>query len=247
MAVKPPQPPASLRDIALTPSAYLGQRVKVAGQFRGRNLYGDAPQGPGLSQWDFVLRSADAAVWITGLRPRGKGFNLDVGARVDTGTWLETSGIVREGKGLVWIEGQQIALTTPTVETRNAEVPPIPQMGPPPEVIFSDPAEGEVDVPLKAAIRLQFSRDMNPDTFKGHVRWTFTGGDDVSAGGAAAREPFREAEFKYDGAKRSLEIRLPMEEAASYRHVIIELGEGIAATDGAKLTPWEITFTFGAQ
>ena len=55
----------------------------------------------------------------------------------------------------------------PTLEIRNAETPPIPQMGPPPEVIFSDPAEGELDVPLKAAIRLQFSRDMNPDSFKG--------------------------------------------------------------------------------
>ena len=174
MAVQPSEGAPSLRQIALEPSTYVGQRVKVAGQFRGRNLYGDAPQGPGLSQWDFVLRGADAAVWVTGLRPRGKGFNLDVGARVDTGTWLETTGIVREGKGLVWIEGQQIALTKPTLETRNAEVPPIPQMGPPPEVIFSDPAEGEIDVPLRAPIRLQFSRDMNPDTFKGNVRWTFT-------------------------------------------------------------------------
>ena len=79
----------------------------------------------------------------------------------------KSTGVVREGKGLVWIEGQQLALTKPTVETRNAETPPIPQMGPPPEVIFSDPAEGESDVPLKAPIRLQFSRDMNPETLQG--------------------------------------------------------------------------------
>ena len=61
-------------------------------------------------------------------------------------------------------------------------MPPIPQMGPPPEVIFSDPAEGEIDVPLKAPIRLQFSREMNPDTFKGNVRWTFTTVDAVNVG-----------------------------------------------------------------
>ena len=103
MAVTPVEGAPSLRHIALEPSSYIGQRVKVVGQFRGRNLYGDAPQGPGLGPWDFVLRGADAAVWVTGLRPRGKGFSLDVGARVDTGTWLETTGIVREGKGLVWI------------------------------------------------------------------------------------------------------------------------------------------------
>lgn len=247
MSVTPSDGPPSLREIALNPTPFVGQRVKVTGQFRGRNLYGDAPQGPGLSQWDFVLRSADAAVWITGMRPRGKGFSLDTGARVDTGTWLETTGIVRVGKGLVWIEGQQIALTKPTLETRNEEVPPIPQMGPPPEVIFTDPAEGETDVPLRTPIRLQFSREMNPDTFKGNVRWTFTAADAVNTGGVTPREPARQADFKYDRAKRSLEIRLTLTDGASYRNVIIELGDGIAATDGAKLKPWELTFSFGAQ
>lgn len=247
MAVKPAEGPPSLREIALDPGQYVGQRVKVTGQFRGRNLYGDAPQGPGLTQWDFVLRSADAAVWITGLRPRGRRFNLDVGARVDTGTWLEAEGVVREGKGLVWIEGQRIALTKPTVETRNAEVPPIPQMGPPPEVIFSDPAEGEIDVPLKTAIRLQFSREMNPDSFKGNVRWTFTAPDAVNVGPGTPREADRIADFKYDGAKRALEVRLALDDSASYRNVILELGDGIAATDGAKLKPWQLTFVFGGQ
>jgi hypothetical protein len=247
MAVKPAEGAPSLRQIALEPSSYVGKRVKIAGQFRGRNLFGDVPQGPGLSRWDFVLRSADAAVWVTGLRPRGKGFNLDIGARVDTGTWLETTGVVREGKGLVWIEAQQIALTKPTLEMKNAEVPPIPQMGPPPEVIFSDPAEGELDVPLKASVRLQFSRDINPDTFKGNVRWTFTTVDSVSVGPGTPREPDRHPEFKYDRAKRSLEIRLAPDSSASYRNVIVELTEGIAATDGAKLRPWQMTFAFGAQ
>jgi hypothetical protein len=247
MAVKPSEGPPTLRQIAMEPTSYIGQRVKVVGQFRGRNLYGDAPQGPGLSQWDFVLRGADAAVWVTGLRPRGRGFNLDIGARVDTGTWLETTGVVREGKGLVWIEGQQIALTKPTLETRNAEVPPIPQMGPPPAVIFSDPTEGEIDVPLRAPIRLQFSRDMNPDTFKDNVRWTFTTVDPANGGGGTPREADRVPAFKYDRAKRSLEIRLALDDSASYRNVILELRDGIAATDGARLKPWQLTFAFGAQ
>jgi hypothetical protein len=247
MAVPRSERPPSLRQIALEPSSHVGQRVKVAGQFRGRNLYGDAPQGPGLSQWDFVLRSADAAIWITGLRPRGRGFNLDVDARVDTGTWLEATGVVREGKGLVWIEAQQIALTKPTLETRNADVPPIPQMGPSPEVIFSDPAEGETDVPLKAPIRLQFSRDMNPATFKGNVRWTFTAVDAVGAGPGTPSEAERHPEYKYDGAKRALEIRLTLDDSATYRSGVLELLDGIAATDGARLKPWQLTFVFGAQ
>jgi hypothetical protein len=246
MAVKPAEGAPSLRQIALDPSSYAGQKVKLTGQFRGRNLYGDLAQAPGLSQWDFVIRAADAAVWITGLRPRGKGFSLDIGARVDTGTWLEISGVVREGKGLVWIEGQQIAVTKPTVETRNEETPPIPQMGPPPEVIFSDPAEGESDVSLRAPVRLQFSRDMNPDTFKGHVRWKFASAESASPASQAG-ETERQAEFKYDRAKRALEVRLAPDDSASYRGVVLELLDGIAATDGAALKPWQLAFTYGAQ
>ena len=37
---------------------------------------------PTPGKWDFVLQSADAAVWVSGLRPRGRGFELDpVGSR----------------------------------------------------------------------------------------------------------------------------------------------------------------------
>ena len=90
-------------------------------------------------------------------------------------------------------------------------------MGPPPEVIFSDPAEGEIDVPLRAPVRLQFSREMNPDTFKGNVRWTFTTVDAVNVGASTPREAERQPEFKYDRAKRALEIRLALDDSATYR------------------------------
>jgi hypothetical protein len=243
MAVKPEED-ATLRRVALDPASQVGKRVTITGQFRGRNLYADLPQGPGLSQWDFVLRSADAALWVTGLRPRGNGFNLNPGARVDTGTWLRVSGVVREGKGLVWIEAQQLAVTTPTVETRNAETPPRPQMGPPPEVIFSDPENDEVGVRLSRTVRLQFSRDMNPASFKDHLRWSWVG--DAAAGDAGS-EQARRVSFKYDGAKRALEISLDLDRSAAYRTVRVELLEGISALDGAKMQPWNLTFTFGPQ
>jgi hypothetical protein len=247
MSIQPPEGEASLRQIALDPVSHIGKRVKIIGQFRGHNLYGDLPQGPGLSQWDFVLRAADSAVWVTGLRPRGKGFNLNPGARVDTGNWLEATGIVKEGKGVVWIEAQQLALTKPDLEIRNAETPPIPQMGPPPEVIFSDPAEDELDVSLKTSIRLQFSRDMNPDSFKGNLRWSYTAADAVNVGASTPREASRNPQYKYDRARRALEIQLDLDESAPYRDVLVELLEGIAAADGAKLKPFSLTFSFGAQ
>jgi Bacterial Ig-like domain len=245
MSAQPGGSEPTLRELALDPTGHIGKRVKIKGQFRGRNLYGDLPQGPGLSQWDFVLRAADSAVWVTGQRPRGKGFNLNTAARVDTGNWLEATGIVREGKGLVWIEAQQLALTKPDLETRNAETPAIPQMGPPPEVIFSDPTEGELNVALRAAIRLQFSRDMNPDTFKGNIRWSYTTPENANP--ATVGETPRVPEFKYDLARRALVLRIALDDSAPYRNVTIELLEGIAASDGARLKPWRLTFSFAGQ
>jgi hypothetical protein len=238
--------PPSLRQIALDPSRYVGQRVKITGQFRGRNLYGELPQAPGRSQWDFVLHAADAGLWVTGMRPRGRDMNLDIDKRVDTGRWIEATGVVREGRGLVWIEAQQLATATPDVETRNAETPPAQLMGPPPEVIFSDPEEGETGVALKAVVRLQFSRDMNPESFKGRVHWHYKS---VAVPGQAAVEVTSErataSQVGYDGAKRSLEIRINADEAAKYQDVTVELDEGIAATDGAKLAPWKMSFILG--
>ena len=35
-------------------------------------LFGDLPQGVAKSKWDFVLQSADAAIWVTRLRPRAR-------------------------------------------------------------------------------------------------------------------------------------------------------------------------------
>jgi hypothetical protein len=247
MSVQPTGAEPTLREVALEPTGHIGRRVTIKGQFRGRNLYGDLPQGPGLSEWDFVLRAADSAVWVTGQRPRGKGFNLNPSARVDTGNWLEVAGIVKEGKGLVWIEGQQLAITKPDLETRNAETPPIPQMGPSPEVIFTDPAEGEIDVPLKAPIRLQFSRDMNPDTFRGNVRWSYTTSETAAPTDATASGAPRVPEIKYDRARRALEIRVTPDEPAAYRTVSVELSDGIAATDGARLKPFRLTFSFAGQ
>ena len=52
---------ATIRAIALAPDQFDDRSVTLVGRFRGRNLYGDLPQGVAKSKWDFVLQSADAA------------------------------------------------------------------------------------------------------------------------------------------------------------------------------------------
>src|SRR5512140_639412 len=48
--------PPGLRAIALEPAKFEGKAVTVTGRFRGANLFGDTPQSPGKSKWDFVLQ-----------------------------------------------------------------------------------------------------------------------------------------------------------------------------------------------
>ena len=95
----------------LNPSRYLDQKVTVTGQFGGRNLLGDLPDAPGKSRYDFVLRSADAAIWVINMRPKikdanGKDFELGLDARIDTGRWLSVRGTLQQGRGLLWIDAE---------------------------------------------------------------------------------------------------------------------------------------------
>ena len=82
----------SVRSIAIEPWKCDGQTVTITGNFRGRNLFGDLPGAPGKSRYDFVLRGTEGALWVTDLRPRGQGFELDVNRRVDTDRWIEVTG-----------------------------------------------------------------------------------------------------------------------------------------------------------
>ena len=242
IAVKPDNAAPTVRLVALDPESYVGKRVTLSGQFRGRNLMGDQPQAPNISKWDFVLHNADASVWVTGVRPRGKGFNLDVGARVDTRTWLQVTGVVRATHGLVWLEAApQMTLSKPDTSFLVEALPP-PPMGPSPEVIFSDPVDGDTDVPLKKTVRIQFSRDMNPDSFKENVHWRYAAAD--------SREllPPANLSVRYEKSNRSLEVKISAaDEVTRFRNVSVELTDSITATDGAKLKPWTLSFSFAGN
>jgi hypothetical protein len=234
-----PPPTPTVRSIVLDPERYLEQRIRVTGQFRGRNLYGDVPQAPGRGRWDFVLRVADAALWVTGVRPKGKDFDLDPGARVDTSRWLEVSGVVRSENGLTWIEANQVLAARPVAESLEEEEPAPPPVGPSPEVVFSTPTEDETDVPPDTAVRIQFSRDLQAASIEGQVRVAY-----VRDPGSPEPPAPPDVKASYDGALRVVVLRFggPLEPA---RRLRIELLDGIKATDGAPLTPWALTFTIG--
>lgn len=245
LAGPPAAPPSTqsttIRAIALDPEKYDGQKVTVTGRFRGVNLYGDLPQSPSRSRYDFVLQSADGALWVTGLQPKGKNFSLDRNARVDTGRWLEVTGTIGRGAGLVWIDAEKIALGTAPEPAAVVEVA-VPKVGPSPEVSFSLPTPDDTDVETTIVVRIQFSRDMDGSTLKDRVRVRYS--TPPTEGGPAEPPPFGVA---YRDGNRVLEIKFK-QKLDRFRGVEVELLDGIAAFDGARLaTPWKLAFTTGAQ
>jgi len=230
----------SLRALALQPWRFEGQAVTIVGEFRGRNLFGDQPSAPGKSRFDFVLRSADAAVWVTDLRPRGRGFDLSVEARVDTGRWLQVSGTVQQDRGMVTISGTTVNTATAPQESAIEDDAPAP---PPPlepgEVVFSSPTEGETDVALAGTVRIQFSRGLDAASLADRIRVSYVGGPPPGAS-----SPALEFSYSYDAANRAVEIRFtrPPE---PFRTLRVELLEGIRTFDGAPVRPWMLMYSVG--
>jgi hypothetical protein len=227
----------TVRAVALAPERFENKTVTLAGRFKGRNLYGDLPQAPGKSKWDFVLQSADAAVWVTGVRPRGRGFDLDPQARVDTGRWLEVTGTVKREGSQVWIEGTSVQQTTAQEEAPvevQVKLPPEP----PPRVIFSAPVPDDVEVETTTSVRVQFSRPMDGKSFQGRIRVSYA---PPSQGQAPAPPAFAAA---YDPGNRSVELKFK-EPLQRFLTVRVELLEGITAVDGQPLPPWTLTFLTG--
>jgi hypothetical protein len=236
-AAQPSSSP-SLRGLALEPWKFEGQTVTLVGQFRGRNLFGDLPDAPGKSRYDFVLKAGDAAVWVTGLRPRGRDFDLNVDRRADTGQWLEISGVVSYQRSLVSIDAKKLtgasapALIPEPVEAAPA-VPPEPV-----DVIFSTPTEGETDVAADTTIRVQFSRGIDPATLKGRIRLGYFTAAPTEA------PPAIEVQTTYDPATRALHLKFsrPLER---FRTLRLELLEGIKGFDGGPVRPFQLTFSIG--
>lgn len=230
----------TLRALALAPEKYVGKGVTVTGRFRGANLFADLPSSAGTKgRWDFVLQSADAAIWVTGARPRGRGFDLDVNARMDAGRWLQVAGLLRRDGALPYIEATSVAEGRAPNETTVEIALPPPPPEQPPTVVFSAPTAGETDAERVLPIRIQFSRDMDPRSFVNHVRVTYDG---PAPSGAPAIPTFT---VRYVEGTRALELK-PATPLDRFRTVKVDLLDGIVSNiDNLPLAPWSMTFTTG--
>ena len=241
-AVESPLPAEpTLRALALAPDNYVGKGVTITGRFRGANLFADLPSAAGTKgRWDFVLQSADAAIWVTGVRPRGRGFDLDVNARMDAGRWLEVAGTLRREGPLPFIQATSVAEgKAPNDAAVEVVLPPRPPE-PPPTVVFSAPLADETDADRGEPIRIQFSRDMDPKSFANHVRVSYVGPAPEGA------PPIPAVTVRYVEGTRALEIK-PAAPLDRFRTVKVELLDGIVSNiDKLPLAPWSLTFTTGS-
>jgi hypothetical protein len=227
----------SLRALAMFPEKYDGKPVTVRGRFRGRNLAGDMPSWPKQSESDFVLQAADGAVWVTGVKPKGKNFDLDPQARRDLGRWLEVTGTATVAGGLPMIRATAISQSTPQDEPAaatdtTAAAPPLP----PPAISFSIPANDETGVATDSLVRAQFSRDMKSESLDGHVKVTAT------VNGTAATTPPMTLTYRPGTLSVELKFDGPLPRFAT---ITIDFQEGITTPDGTPLAPTKLTFYTG--
>jgi Bacterial Ig-like domain len=241
----PPVLNESIRSLVLHPSRRMNADVTVTGQFAGRNLLGDLPDAPARSQYDFVLRSGDAAIWVVNLRPRGRDFELSLDTRIDTGRWVEVSGKLQQARGLLVLDatGSRLALRQPPTEI---PIPPqiTASVAPPPEVLFSLPRQNESDVSWSTTVKIQFSRELDQSTLKDRVRVRYL--DEEARALGEPDTPVARFTYQYTPANNVLEIKFT-EILERYRTIKVDLLEGIRATDKQPLEPWTLTFVTGSH
>jgi hypothetical protein len=222
----------TLEDLLRRPGQWDGRNVRVVGQFRGRNLFGDLPSASRRKSSDWVIKNDVFAVWVTGKKPEGKGWKLDAKLRRDTGKWIEVVGRVRTFRGVVYISAAGLALTKAPSPTARAEAPPPPPPPPlqPPVIVFSLPLDGERDIPPDTVFLVQFSNDMDDGSFEGRVGLRYAGrprpGD----------RPLDAATTGYDVGRRALVVD-PGDLLRAGRMVELILLPGIVDIDGQRLEP----------
>jgi Bacterial Ig-like domain len=221
-----------LRELVKDPGPYLGKQVSVLGKFRGSNLYGDLSIRDKRTPRDFVIKVADAAIWVTGRRPRGKDFRLDPDKKRDTGEWLRVIGEPWNVDGTVYLKALKISLAEdpgkPDLEPTKVGGDEDSVKGPPPEVTFTLPIAGDGSIALDTDFKVQFSKDMKAESFHRNVDLLYADDDGIE-------NPFPDLAITYDGPTRTLTVK-PNKTLNPGKGIRLILYDAIEDTEGQKLS-----------
>jgi hypothetical protein len=221
----------SLEQLVARAGKMDGQLVRVVGKFRGRNLFADLPARSMRRVDDWVIKDSLFAVWVTNRKPKGDGFELDPSIRRDSNRWVEVIGRPVTRSGVVIIDAAQVSLTQPPSVLADAAPPPPPPEKPkvPPVIVFSLPLDGDADFDFSGRITVQFSNDMDEDSFKGRVGLRY-------AGPAIPGDPgFESMRVTYNPGSKALIVD-PGAPILKGRVLDLVLLTGIVDVDGLPLT-----------
>jgi hypothetical protein len=224
----------TLEDLVTKSQQHDGKMVTVRGQFRGGNLFGDLPSASRQRSSDWVLKEDVFAVWVTGKKAKGPGWTLDSGLKRDTGKWLQVTGRVLVNGPVVTIQATDVVLSkppsvdVPAVAQAQAPPPPPPKPKKPPVVVFSLPLDGERDVPPDSVFKVQFSKDMDEQSFKDRVVFRYAGRTQPGDNALDAKR------ITYDLGLRTLQVD-PGDMLRPGRVVELLLLPGIVDLDGLPL------------
>ncbi|HEY6546860.1 MAG TPA: Ig-like domain-containing protein [Vicinamibacteria bacterium] len=229
----------TLENLVSGAGRYDGKTIRVYGRFRGKNLYGDLPSRSQRQSRDWVVKDDLFAIWVTGRKPKGSGFELDINMKRDTEKWIQVVGVPDTIRGVTYLRAMQVTLGKPAEElvaslAGPAKAPaPLPTPPPPPKppvVVFALPLDGEADVPSNGRFQIQFSKDMEEASFKGRVVLRYA--PPVRPGD----RDFDGAKMTYDGGRKALAVD-PGDVLRPGREVQILLLPGIVDIEGQELTP----------
>lgn len=105
-------PDSGLRRVVAEAGRGDGRVVRIRGQFRGRNLFGDLPEESRRGRNDWVLADQGAALWVRGKAPKGEGFSLDLDQPSASSRWLEVEGEVEARDGVVYLKASSVTLVS---------------------------------------------------------------------------------------------------------------------------------------
>jgi len=103
-------PGSELDRLVSEPARFDGQEVRVVGQYRGANLFGDLPESTRRGSGDWVIADGAAAVWVTGKPPQGEGWRLSLSDPGDTRWWVEVRGRVEVVGGVAYLRAKKLTL-----------------------------------------------------------------------------------------------------------------------------------------
>jgi hypothetical protein len=215
----------SLDRLVNEPKTFEGKSVRIVGKFRGNNLFTDLPSASWKNMSDFVVKEDATAIWVTGLKPEGKGWRLDVQSPGDTQKWVEVIGHPTLHKGIVYFRASKVSVTTPP--SGHAGVTEIRRFAGAarikPEVVFALPLAGE-PVARKGLFVLQFSKTLDAASLTDRVGLRYLDSD----------HEFRHMNVSYDQDRRALVID-PGELLEVGRQIEVFLKKGITDSDGLTL------------